>query len=172
MDISAYQFLLELDYKPNKTLFGLGAEFLSGTDQNGETMNKSFTPLYGTNHKFNGYMDYFYVGNHANNIGLNDLYAKVIFTTGKRSDLLIKSHYFLSNAELNNNADSYLGTEIDLVYTLKPAKNVVLNVGYSHMFASESMSLIKNGRPYDNTNNWAWVRLMFRPTLLKTNPSN
>ncbi|GGI56996.1 alginate export family protein [Winogradskyella haliclonae] len=168
VNISAYQLLVEADYKPNKTLFGLGLEILSGTDQSGSSENNSFFPLYGTNHKFNGYMDYFYVGNHANNVGLNDIYGKVVFKTSETSTLLLKGHYFQANADLLNNEDKYLGTEVDVVYTLKPIKNVILNIGYSHLFASESMSLVKNGRPNENTNNWAWARLMFRPTLFKT----
>lgn len=171
-DLSAYQFLVEADYKPNNTLYGIGLEILSGTDQSGGSKNKSFFPLYGTNHKFNGYMDYFYVGNHANNVGLNDLFGKVIFKTGKKSTVLLKGHYFLSNADLINDQDKYLGTEFDLVYTLIPAKNVTLNVGYSHLFASDSMSAIKNGRPNDNTNNWGWIRLMFKPTLFSNKAVN
>ncbi|WP_282043629.1 alginate export family protein [Winogradskyella flava] len=166
-DLSAYQVSLEANYKPGKTLFGLGFEILSGTDASGNSTNNSFFPLYGTNHKFNGFMDYFYVGNHANNVGLNDIYAKVIFKTGKKSTLLAKAHYFGANASLSNDEDSYLGTEIDFVFTQNLIKDVKLNIGYSHMFASDSMSLIKDGRPNDNTNNWAWAQLTITPTLFK-----
>ena len=164
-DLSAYQLSLEATYKPGSTLFGLGIEMLSGTDQEGESKNKSFFPLYGTNHKFNGFMDYFYVGNHANSVGLNDLYARANFRTGEKSNLLLKAHYFMANAKLQNNADKYLGTEIDLVYSNKLMKYVNLNIGYSHMFASDSMSLVKGGKPSDNTNNWAWVQLNVNPKL-------
>lgn len=164
-DLSAYNVALEANYKPGKTLFGLGFEMLSGTDQDGDSKNKSFFPLYGTNHKFNGFMDYFYVGNHANNVGLNDLYAKAVFKTGENSNLLAKAHYFMANAKLSNDEDAYLGTEVDLVFTQNLMKDVKINVGYSHMFASESMSLIKDGLPDDNTNNWAWVQLTINPTL-------
>ncbi len=171
-DLSAYQFLLEATYKPENTLYGIGLELLSGTDQNGDSKNKSFFPLYGTNHKFNGFMDYFYVGNHANNVGLNDFYGKVVFTIGEKSTMLFKAHYFLSNANLLNDADKYLGTEMDVVYTGVISKALKFNVGYSHMFASESMSLIKGGRPNDNTNNWAWVQLIIAPRLLKVDLKN
>ena len=60
---------LELKYQwePNFSTL-LGYEYISGNDngapKNGK--NKAFTPFYGTNHKFNGLMDYFYVGNHLN----------------------------------------------------------------------------------------------------------
>ncbi|WP_299765122.1 alginate export family protein [uncultured Dokdonia sp.] len=163
--LNAYQAMLEATYKPTKHLYGLGLELLSGTDQAGDSRNKSFFPLYGTNHKFNGYMDYFFVGNHANNVGLNDIFAKAVFKTSEKSSLLTKIHYFSSNAELLNNADTYLGTEIDVVFTQKLIKDVTLNIGYSHLFASESMSLIRDNRPNDNTNNWAWARLIINPTL-------
>ena len=167
-DLAAYQISLEGSYKTNKVLYGLGFEMLSGTDQEGDSKNKSFFPLYGTNHKFNGFMDYFYVGNHANNVGLNDIYAKAIITTGEKSNLLLKGHYFLANADLTNDEDKYLGTEIDLVYTQKLMPFVKMNIGYSHMFASDSMSLIKGGRPNDNTNNWGWIQLIINPSLFKT----
>ncbi len=168
-DLSAYQASLEGTYKTGKVLMGLGFETLSGTDQNGSSENNSFFPLYGTNHKFNGFMDYFYVGNHANNVGLNDLYAKFIFTTGKKSNILLKGHYFAAQADFATDADKYLGTEVDLVYNQKLMKNVKLSIGYSHMFASESMSLIKGGRPNDNINNWAWLQLVIRPNLFTAN---
>jgi hypothetical protein len=88
---------------------------------------------------------------------------------------LVKGHYFTANAALTGDADAYLGTEMDLVYTQALMKNVNLNVGYSHMFASESMSLIKGGRPHDNTNNWGWIQLIINPNIFKADlgtPSN
>lgn len=164
-DLAAYQLSLEGTYKSGKVLYGLGFEMLSGTDQDGDSKNKSFFPLYGTNHKFNGFMDYFYVGNHANNVGLNDVYAKAVITTGEKSSLLLKGHYFAANADLTGDADKYLGTEVDIVYTQKLMPYVKLNLGYSHMFASDSMSLIKGGRPSDNTNNWGWAQIIINPKL-------
>lgn len=167
-DLSAYNLLLDASYKPNKTLYGLGLEILSGTDQTGATKNNSFFPLYGTNHKFNGFMDYFYVGNHANSVGLNDFYGKVVLKTGEKSTLLLKGHYFSANASLANNEDGYLGSEIDVVYGQKVSKIISLNIGYSHMFASDSMSAIKGGVTSTNTNNWAWVQLKVQPNLFNS----
>ncbi|MGB5941872.1 MAG: alginate export family protein [Leeuwenhoekiella sp.] len=163
--LSACQASIEATYKPGSCLYGLGFEALSGTDQGSTGDNNSFFPLYGTNHKFNGFMDYFYVGNHANNVGLNDLYAKTVIKTGTTSTLLLKAHYFSANAALANDADSYLGTEVDVVFTQPLFKNVKLNLGYSQMFASDSMSLIKGGRASDNTNNWGWAMLVINPNL-------
>ena len=166
--LSAYQVALGATYKAGSTLLGVGAELLSGSDQ-GSTERQSFFPLYGTNHKFNGFMDYFYVGNHANAVGLNDFNAKAVFKTGERSTLLTALHYFASNAALAGDADKYLGTELDVVYTQPLIKNVKLQLGYSHMFASESMSLIKGGTTSSNTNNWGWAMLVINPNLFKYN---
>ena len=48
------------------------AEMMRGTEK---TKNNSFSPLYGTNHAHNGYMDYFYVGGrYENGVGLQDMY--------------------------------------------------------------------------------------------------
>lgn len=165
-DLSAYQYMIEAKYKPGKVAFILGFESLSGTDQGGESKNKSFFPLYGTNHKFNGYMDYFYVGNHANNVGLNDVYGKVQVPTGEKSNIALNAHYFSANADLANDLGKGLGTEFDLVFSKSIAKYIKMNVGYSQMFATESMSAVKGGTSSENTNNWGWVQLIVNPRLL------
>ena len=77
---SAYLASLDGSFKAGKTTFGFGIESISGSD-GGD--NSSFFPIFGTNHKFNGFMDYFYVGNHANSVGLNDLHVSATFPVGK-----------------------------------------------------------------------------------------
>ncbi|MEB2779553.1 hypothetical protein U3A58_04030 [Algoriphagus sp. C2-6-M1] len=168
-DLAAYQYMVEAKYKPGKVAFILGFESLSGTNQVGGENNNSFFPLYGTNHKFNGYMDYFYVGNHANNVGLNDVYGKVQITTGEKSNLAVNTHYFSTNADLANGLGKGLGTELDFVFTKAIAKNIKMNVGYSQLFATKNMSALKGGASSENTNNWGWVQLIVNPRLLTYN---
>ena len=78
-NVSAYNIGLNLNYAiTEKFKAGLGYEFLSGKDQDDlSTDYKSFTPLFGTNHAFNGLMDYFYVNNHTNSVGLSDVFLKL-----------------------------------------------------------------------------------------------
>src|SRR5690606_1080124 len=72
-----------LNVKGNWTT-GVGFEYLSGNRQGAvSTVQRSFTPWFGTNHKFNGNMDYFYVGNHLNSTGLVDGYGKIMYKKGK-----------------------------------------------------------------------------------------
>ncbi|MDO8928863.1 MAG: alginate export family protein, partial [Bacteroidota bacterium] len=98
--LNAYNLLAEATYKSSeKTQWQLGYEMLSGTDYNIEEKNASFTPLYGTNHKFNGFMDYFYVGNHLSSVGLADAFAK--FATSKnKTTFNADLHFFASTAKI------------------------------------------------------------------------
>ena len=151
---------------------GLGVEYLSGTDMDATNSHiNSFNPWYGTNHKFNGLMDYFYVGNHINSVGLVDVYANLTYSTETFS-VSVMPHMFSSAAtitnSLNNEMDSYLGTEIDATITYKWTKSVSFQAGYSQMFATESMAVLKGGNPH-TTNNWAWAMITIKPSLFKTN---
>jgi hypothetical protein len=166
-NLSAYQYMLEAKYKPGKVAFVLGYEVLSGSDQIAESKFNSFFPLYGTNHKFNGYMDLFYVGNHGNNVGLNDLYTIGLIPTGKNSSLAAHLHFFSANAALMDNQSGYLGSELDLVYSKAIAKNIKMNLGYSQFFGTESMADIKGGIQPATTQNWGWVQLIVNPNLFK-----
>lgn len=147
---------------------GVGGEILSGTDANADgDVNKSFTPLFGTNHAFNGFMDYFYVGNHQNSVGLIDIYTKATYSSAKTSISLIP-HLFWAAAqtpELSNESQKrYLGTEIDLVGGYQVSEDINLSLGYSQMFASESLESLKGGSK-DELQNWAWLSVSFNPTL-------
>lgn len=166
-DLTAYQYMLEAKYKIGKVALMLGFESLSGSDQISESKENSFFPLYGTNHKFNGYMDLFYVGNHANNVGLNDGYLSTQIPTGQNSNLSAQLHFFSANAELRDNQSKYLGSELDLVFSKTIGKNIKLNAGYSQFFGTESMKAIKGGIDPAQTQNWGWVQLIVNPTLFK-----
>jgi hypothetical protein len=145
---------------------GLGVELLSGND-NGLTSNqknKAFTPLYGTNHKFNGLMDYFYVGNHANNVGLLDIFANAKVGLNEKSNLNFAIHNFSAAAEIGPDSEKQLGTELDIVYGYKLQKEIGISAGYSHLFASQGMETIK-GNSDGNTNNWGWIMITINPVL-------
>jgi len=168
-DLSAYLVGLDLGLKASsKVSLGLGFEMQSGNDNNtiGDK-NNAFNPFYGTNHKFNGFMDYFYVGNHANNVGLVDVYAKASTKLGEKSSLTAFVHNFSTQAENIGGADKNLGTELDLVYGHKLNKDVSIAAGYSQMFAKEGLEVLKNNAD-GNGNNWAWLMLTIKPTLFSS----
>jgi hypothetical protein len=179
-DVSAFLFALHGTFNTNLTPLTLGFEYLSGTSLD-DDMDKSFNPLYGTNHKFYGYMDYFYVGNGhgqaggGTTSGLIDLHLKTNFTIGEKSSVAANLHYFMSPVSIyqdrdidNDTYSSSLGTEIDLVYTSLLSKDVKFNLGYSQMFATETLEEIKNVGNASSFNNWVWAMIAFKPQLFTT----
>ena len=173
VNLSAYYFTLNAKYKiTDQFLLGAGVEILSGNNQtDNSSKDKAFKPFYGTNHKFNGWMDYFYVGSYMNSAGLIDINSPIIYKKNNFSAVLIP-HFFSSQGGLlkqdKSTADSFLGTEIDLNLGYKMHKNISFNLGYSHMFATDSMELIKVGNK-NETNNWAWAMVTFKPTFFNKN---
>lgn len=172
-DLSAGYVNVELSWPLTVGLTpSLGMEYLSGTNQSNTTSNNSFAPLFGTNHKFNGHMDYFYVGNHINDVGLTNPYLRLAYKLNNYG-LTGTVHYFASAGEILDPSDpaltlkNYLGTEVDLAVSRKISESISLSAGYSHMFAANSMEAIKGGDA-STTNNWAWIMLSFTPDFLKS----
>lgn len=147
---------------------GLGYEFLSGKNTtDGSTVIKSFNPIFGTNHAFNGYMDYFYVGGgHLNNVGLQDAFVKLNYNVDKWQFTLMP-HVFLAAADVITpveKLDSYLGTEIDFTVGFNFKKEITLTGGYSQMFGSTTLEYLKAGDA-GHTNNWAWLMISVNPRI-------
>jgi hypothetical protein len=148
---------------------GLGYEYLSGKNQNDSSSDiKSFSPIFGTNHGFNGFMDYFYVGNHQNSVGLQDAYLKLNYVSNKWQFTLMPHVFNAPNTVLdasNNKMDSYLGTELDFTASYTIQKDIVASAGYSQMFGSGTLERLKNVADAANINNWVWVMISFSPRL-------
>jgi hypothetical protein len=165
----AYLAGLDAGYKLSpKVGLGAGVEIISGNDSTNPDETGAFFPLYGTNHKFNGFMDYFYVGNHANSVGLVDIHVSANFKLGETTSLMAKVLNFSAEKELPSGEKS-LGTELDLVFS-KKFKGYGLKIGYSQMFASDGMYELK-GVTKDaaaDVQNWAWVQLLIKPKFLNT----
>ncbi|MDO9261338.1 MAG: alginate export family protein, partial [Flavobacteriaceae bacterium] len=139
-EVSASYLTANANYKLNNNFNAVaGFEYLSGKDMNdGSTKIKSFNPLYGTNHKFNGWMYYFYVGNHTNSVGLTDLYFTLNYQEGKFS-ANVTPHFFKSSADIYAGLvkkSANLGTEIDLSIGYKVANNINFSAGFSKMYAT------------------------------------
>ena len=160
-DIRAFNFLLEAAMSNG---FTAGYEYLSGNSYNKTDKIYAFEPLYGTNHKFNGFMDYFYVGNHINSVGLQDAYLKfnrIINEVKLSADL----HYFASAGRINPDAGKYLGTELDLgiSWEVRPMAN--LSAGWSVMLAGKNMELLRTGN-HNTGQHWGYIMLTVTPGFI------
>ncbi len=166
--VSALYYTANLGYKITDNFsLGLGYEFLSGKDQDDlDSDIKSFSPLFGTNHKFNGWMDYFYVGNHSNNVGLTDISATISYNKDNFFAKLIP-HFFSTAAGVYNGTEKMeanLGNEIDLILGYKIANDITLSTGYSKMLATDTMQVLKGGDKNED-NSWGWIMFTFKPNL-------
>jgi len=114
-------------------------------------------------------MDYFYVGNHLNSVGLQDVFLKLNYNQNKWQFNLIP-HIFSTAANVykaGNKMDSNLGTEIDFTTNYTVQKDVTLTAGYSQMFASNTLKYLK-GVDNSYTNNWAWIMISINPRLFSS----
>ena len=182
-NVSAYNVNLALSYKVTDAIKAtLGYAMLSGNDKTDTTSSyvndqHAFSPYFGTNHKFNGYMDYFYVGNFGGNVGLNDGYLKLDykhakFTAGLKAHVFMANNNILDAKELADNGkykamNAYLGSEIDLYGAFKLTPATTCKIGYSQMFGTSSMEAVKDGDMREMSN-WAYVMIIMKPTLFKS----
>lgn len=170
---------LDVGYTINEKISAtLGFERQSGNSEvTPGTKNEAFNPFYGTNHKFNGFMDYFYLGNHINSVGLQDIYFSLNFKPPKvtlRSDL----HFFSSAEDVSNPLDGTamdkgLGVEWDLVLGAKLVNGANVNLGYSQMFATSTMEALKlKGGNKGKTQYWGWLMITVKPQFFTTAKEN
>ena len=155
-DVSgAYLASLDATLKAtDKVTFLAGIEAISGTKDD----TAAFFPLYGTNHKFNGLIDRFYVGNHANATGLVDINIGGKFKLPKGYALTAKFHNF---SEESGDGDA-LGNELDLIIA-KGFKGFKLVGGYAHFFEPSAVADLPATK---DTQNWAWLMLVIKPKFL------
>ena len=155
---------------------GPGIDMTSGN--NGSDPSKKFQrfdPLYGTPHKFWGFMDYFYVADGFGANGLVDYYLKARFKAKDNLNVMIDGHRFvLPNAVKAADGtvmDKALGTEIDLVFNYSMTKIINIEAGYSKMFTTETMTSpkVKPVKNPEDVNTWAYLMISIKPEFLVKN---
>jgi hypothetical protein len=177
--VKAWMFSSSFLYSGLKKIpITLGVDVLSGTNK-GDRNSTAFDPLFGTNHAFYGYMDYFYVGSpHAQQgatVGLTDIFVKTSLKTGQKSSLLLHAHEFLAQVNIIDPENSArhlplaLGTEIDAILNYEYDKAVNIKLGYSQLLPTQSMQAIKGG-DRDKIQQWAWLMLTVKPALFTSAP--
>jgi len=189
--INGYHAFFYGTYSIGKWTFGPGYDILSGNSTNvtgsaataiGSQDNR-FDPLYGTPHRWWGYMDYFYVGTGSPRSGLQDFYVRLRHDRKNFWVTLDVHHFMTAGKDVNWRAkttDNYqkldptYGQEIDLVANYQINKFVNLETGYSvfigapTLAASKGLAAGKNG--YDSFNQWGYIQLNFRPDFLYQKP--
>ena len=118
-------------------------------------------------------MDYFFVGPANGNVGVVDFYLKTKFKL-KKGALLVHAHEFLTGSTQldaeNRELSRAMGLELDLVYAVKLSPSVTWNIGFSQLFGTDTLLSLRPGD--EKLNNWGWMMITFKPTLLKTEKIN
>jgi len=106
---------LDLGANINGILAGVNYEILSGTS--GTDGKTNFNPALGTNHKFNGWADVFFVGNSGPKGGLQDANIRLGYKAKSFGKVLAVYHDFTADVKIGGQDD--LGSEIDFLYVNK-----------------------------------------------------
>ncbi len=172
LKLNAYMLTASLAYKAGVMSYTAGWDYLSGNNAfSSSKTNRRFDPLYGTPHKFWGYMDYFYAVSGAPTGGLSDPYLKVKLTSN-RFTAELAGHYFMLGADHKDAGgralNQHLGTELDLTAAYKLNNVTTVDLGLSYMAATRSMEYAKNLTPGSNNLNpvWAYLQINIKPDFL------
>jgi len=145
-----------------------GGEMLSGTRNNfNGNLNRSFSPLYGTNHGFNGFMDMYYVGGrHENSVGLNDIFLTVNYTISDKVFITLDAHAFSAHADVydatKTKMNKNLGQELDLTFGYTFNKSLSLQGGYSQYFSTSTLNYLHKVIDPKPLQNWAYLMLIVK----------
>lgn len=173
--LAAYMTTIQLTYGRRRLAGTIGWDYMSGNNAfSTSTTDHRFDPLYGTPHKFCGYMDYFYAGTGSATGGLDNPFAKLKYTS-RNAPLAFELcyHYFALAANQKdlkaNPVPKYLGSEVDGVATYKLNKFTALEAGLCGMWATHSMEYAKGITPHTARLNasWAYLQIDIKPEFLQ-----
>jgi len=155
-DASYYN--LDLGANINGILAGVNYEFLSGENASGT--ETAFNPKLGTNHKFNGWADEFYVA-HTPSGGLKDANIRLGYKAKGFGKLLGVYHDFKADTAMPaaSGTTDDLGSEFDIVYVnaipgVKNLKGLVKFASYSKGQSTEFT--------YNKDKTVAWAQLDYK----------
>lgn len=180
--LNEYLFSAFASYAVTRKLSaGPGVDITSGNNGNNPASKyKRFDPLYGTPHKFWGYMDYFYVADGFGANGLIDYYFKTKFKAKDNLTLSLDAHQFVLPSAIMGQDGNFLtkslGTELDFVLNYALSKVVNIEGGYSTMFATSTMLSPRvkgtakiNDATAAKTADWAYLMISIKPEFLFKN---
>ena len=168
--VAAYYFSAEASAQPSEPLRStLGFEILSGNDPDDPDTYRAFDPTHGAGHSNHGFMDYFTnIPVHTRGAGLVNPFIKNRYRMNTRTNLHADLHlFFIQNDFIHAGEEisKYLGTEVDLMINYGFNDFTRIIGGFSMMFGSESMEIIKSGSK-DEPAYFLYLMLRIRPRLM------
>lgn len=140
---------------------GLGLDLLSGDRDPADGTYRAFNTLYGTNHRYYGYIDLFLdPAARTRDRGLIDGIASAQLDFGRSVAVDVDVHGFWLQQEFTTTADRHLGWELDLTLPVRLGNGQQLQLGYSAFRNGPAAPLIGLGRDGD-TWHWAYLQATF-----------
>ena len=159
--------------------FTVGYDYLSGDDfvpdlyggklgmPNHEVF-RGFTPLYGSNKKFYGIMDYFYESAYVHGFtpGLQNVFIGPYYKPNAKFACRAIYHYMAVATKVSD-LDKTLGHCVDLQASYQFSKDIALSAGYTYMMGTETMERLKQDDSSQQAR-WGWFSLIISPNLFTT----
>lgn len=172
-EIAAWYLNPELRYSADPIHLRAGAELFSGNKPEATATDRSFTPLYGSGHAFNGAMDMFTrFPADVGGAGLINPYLILQWNISKTFSIRSDFHGFsLQNRYIKSEDPDarWLGVETDCIVNYKPNNYTSLELGMCAASVTETFELIKSSQPgsHNTTPYFVYFALTIKPTLLK-----
>ncbi len=141
----------------------VGADYYSGTTTGAAgDVSHTFGKLYGTNHSFNGSMEYWTT---PPTQGLADWYAGVEVKPMDKLKADVTLHKF-DMVHRPKTGDRNLGGELDVTVTYDVSPEVWVQCGYSAYFVTEATRIAKGVSKFATGDpQWGYVMVAFRPVF-------
>jgi hypothetical protein len=165
-DMEGSMLAFKADYKIIKKLSAnAGVDWFSGDSKSSDNKQTNFKKLYGADHSFNGYMDYW---NTPLDQGLLDYYAGASATITPTFGAEAGYHVFSTDRALASTGKKKLGSELDLVLNYKMNAQTSLQAGWCCYFKTYNALVAKKLTASEvKFPQWAYVMLTIKPTLFK-----
>ncbi|MDD2386531.1 MAG: alginate export family protein [Bacteroidales bacterium] len=160
-----------------------GVDYFSGADGTNSdelynTQHHNFNLMYGARYLYYGNQNMFtLMDTHTKNAGLTDIHFGLNYKQSEKHIFDLTYHIFSTSEKVLKEIDPIqneriyynqsLGSEIDMVYTYKINKELVVKSGLSYYFTNSTIESFKGikgdvGLPF-----WGWIMLSFKPTLFE-----
>lgn len=171
-DLSGFYAQPEVRYTAaSGSVVRLGLEYFTGTGNKGNfSTDRSFVPLYGVAHRFNGSMDLITkFPNDVGGAGLVNPYLFLLKPLSKKLDIRADFHAFSLQSDYYINdtrMSKFLGFENDFLFTFKPDPTIKIDAGFSYMLPTDGFAKVKGAGSGELPLTWAYLSLTFKPLLL------
>jgi hypothetical protein len=163
--LSAFLLAFKAQQKlDDKYSLQIGGDLYSGSAYDLDAgKSNSFNKLYGSNHSFNGSIEYWRT---LPSQGLIDLYAGATARFSPKVDLNVTYHHFRTAKEFDADSKKSIGSEIDITANYTFSSRFALQGGWSAYLANEGTDRLKRKTGIDTRfPQWAYLQLTFKPVF-------